>query len=204
MYDTLATSETITKTAEALKVRGFDPIIVGTKREALAKIKELIPAGASVMNGSSVTLDEIGFIDYLKGGTHGWNNLHATILAEKDPEKQKELRKHSVVSDFYLGSVHALSQIGEMVIASNTGSQLSHVVFTSPNIILVVGAQKITATLADAFERLEKYVVPLEDVRIMKQYNIHTAKNKTVILHGENPMMGRKAHVLIVNEKLGF
>lgn len=204
MYDTLASSEVVAKTAEGLKARGFDPIIVDTKAEALEKIKELVPQGASVMNGSSTTLDEIGFIDYLKAGAHGWNNLHEGIILEKDPVKQSELRKYSVVSDFYLGSVHALAETGEMMITSNTGSQLPHLVFTSPNLILVVGTQKIVPTLDDAFKRLEKHVVPREDVRAMKAYGAHTAKNKTVIMHGENPMMGRKIHVLLVNEKLGF
>lgn len=204
MYETLATQETVQKTTEALKARGFNPIIVGTKAEALEKIKELIPQGAAVMNGSSTTLEEIGFIDYLKAGAHGWNNLHEGIILEKDPVKQSELRKYSVVSDFYLGSVHALAETGEMVIASNTGSQLPHLVFTSPNLILVVGTHKITPTLADALKRLEGYVVPREDARALKAYGVHTAKNKTVILHGENPMMKRKIHVLLVNEKLGF
>ena len=204
MYDTLATSDAIAKTVEGLKARGFNPSIVGTKADALEKIKELIPQGASVMNGSSTTLDEIGFIEYLKAGEHGWNNVHEAIINEKDPAQQQQLRRNSVTSDFYLGSVHALSETGEMVIASNSGSQLPHLVFTSPNLILVVGAQKITATLADALERLEKHVVPLEDARALKAYGVHTKKNKTVILHGENPMMKRNVHVLIVNEKLGF
>lgn len=204
MYDTRATKETVQKTAEALTARGYIPVVLGAKEEALEKIKELIPAGASVMNGSSTTLEEIGFIDYLKAGAHGWNNLHETIILEKDPEKQSELRKHSVVSDFYLGSVHALAETGEMVIASNTGSQLPHLVFTSPNLILVVGTQKITPTLADALKRLDEYVVAREDARALKAYGVHTAKNKVVIMHGENPMMGRKIHVLLVNEKLGF
>jgi len=204
MYDTRATSEIIAQTVEGLKARGFNPSIVGTKADALEKIKELIPQGASVMNGSSTTLDEIGFIEYLKAGEHGWNNVHEAIINEKDPAQQQQLRRNSVTSDFYLGSVHALSETGEMVIASNSGSQLPHLVFTSPNLILVVGAQKITATLADALERLEKHVVPLEDARALKAYGVHTKKNKTVILHGENPMMKRNVHVLIVNEKLGF
>ena len=204
MYDTLATSETIAQTVEGLKSRGFNPSIVGTKADAREKIKELIPQGASVMNGSSTTLDEIGFIEYLKAGEHGWNNVHEAIINEKDPAQQQQLRRNSVTSDFYLGSVHALSETGEMVIASNSGSQLPHLVFTSPNLILVVGAQKITATLADALERLEKHVVPLEDARALKAYGVHTKKNKTVILHGESPMMKRNVHVLIVNEKLGF
>ncbi len=101
--------DTIQKTIEALVKNNFEGVIVNTKEEALAKIKELIPAGASVMNGASVTLQEIGFVDYLKSGQHGWNNLHANILVETDKIKQADLRKQAVLSDFYLGSAHAVT-----------------------------------------------------------------------------------------------
>src|SRR5579872_4290872 len=145
-YETLATADAVAKTIAALKEHGMEGEYLQTRADALNRIKELIPAGASVMNGSSRTLVEIGYVDYLKSGTHPWNNLHAAILAEKDSAKQAQLRKQAVLSDFYLGSVHGLSETGEAVIASNTGSQLPHIVFTSPNIIFVVGAQKITPT----------------------------------------------------------
>ncbi len=203
-YNTLATKEVVQKSIEALKARNIEAFFVETGADALAKIKELIPQGASVMNGSSRTLEQIGFVDHLKSGAHGWNNLHEAILAEKDPAKQAQLRKQSVLSDYYLGSVHALAQTGEMVIASNSGSQLPHIVFTSTNLIFVVGAQKIMPTLADALKRLEEYVIPLEDQRMQKAYGMGTAPNKIVIFKGENQMMGRKVRVIFVNEKLGF
>jgi hypothetical protein len=203
-YNTLASKEAVEKTVAALKERNFEPIILETKKQALEKIKELIPAGASVMNGASTTLDQIGFVGHLKSGDHDWHNLHEAILSEKDPKEQAKLRRMSVVSDFYLGSVHALSQTGEMVIASNTGSQLPHLVYTSPNIILVVSTKKITPSLESALERLRVHVLPLEDERIQKQYGIHTTHAKTLILHKENPSMGRKVHVLLVSEDLGF
>ena len=194
----------ITKTVEALTKNGYLPEVVKTKADALAKIKELIPEGVSVMNGSSITLEQIGFVEYLKEGKHGWSNLHENILKEADPEKQAKLRKESVLSDFYLGSVHALTETGEMIIASNTGSQLPHIVFTSQNVIFVVGGQKIVSDIMVGFERIEKHIIPLEDVNIMKKYNMHTQHSKSVILHKENPMMGRKVHVIIVKESLGF
>lgn len=200
----LATSETISKTVTALTEHDFLPIQVATKEEALAKIRELIPEGATVMNGASETLREIGFSDVLKSKDHPWKNLHDGILEETDSTKQTELRRHSVLSDFYLGSVHALTEEGELVISSNSGSQLPHLAFTSPNLILVVGAQKIVPTLTDAFKRIEEDVIPLEDVRMKEVYGFGTLRAKTLILHRENPAMGRKVYVLIVNESLGF
>jgi L-lactate utilization protein LutC len=203
-YDVLAPQEAINKTIEALKANGVEAEFVQTKEDALAKIKELIPAGASIMNGASKTLEQIGFIEYLKSGQHGWNNLHAKVLEETDPEEQAILRKQSVISDFYLGSVHGLSETGEMVIASNTGSQLPHIVFTSANIIFVVGAQKIVPNLAEAMNRLEQYVYPLEDARLFAIHQAHTMMSKVLIFKKENPKMRRKVKVLIINEKLGF
>jgi L-lactate utilization protein LutC len=200
----LATQETITTTIEALKGNNFDASLVNTKEEALAKIKEMIPAGASVMNGASTTLTEIGYVDMLKSGNHPWKNIHEEILKEADPEKQALLRKQSVISDYYLGSAHAVTQNGELMIASNSGSQLPHLAFTSPNIILVVGAQKIVPSIQDGFKRIDEVIVPLEDVRMKGVYGYGTLHAKTLILHKENPAMGRKVTVIFVNEKLGF
>jgi len=203
-YNTLASKDSIKKTMDELKDRGHLPELVESRIEALQRIKDLIPHGASVMNGSSRTLEEIGFVDYLKEGNHGWNNLHEAIIAEKGPAQQAVLRKQSVLSDFYLGSAHAVTEKGEMLIASNSGSQLPHIAFTSPNLIFVVGAQKITPTLTDAFDRLEKHVVPLEDERMQKAMGTGTYPSKVLIVNKEQPFMGRKSLVIFVNEKLGF
>jgi L-lactate utilization protein LutC len=203
-FNTLATKESIAKTVAMLKEHNVEAIVVANKEEALAKIKELIPSGVSVMNGSSVTLEQIGFVDYLKSGTHPWNNLHADILAESDPIKQGALRKQAVLSDFYLGSVHALAETGEFIIASNTGSQLPHVVYTSPNLVLVVSTKKIVPTLTDAMNRLEQHVVPLEDVHMQQLYGVNTAVSKVLIFKRENPMAGRSVKMLLVEEDLGF
>lgn len=203
-YNILASKESIQKTMASLKERGHLPEFVESRVEALEKIKTLIPQGASVMNGSSRTLEEIGFVDYLKEGKHGWNNLHATILAEKDPIKQAELRKQSVLSDFYLGSAHAVTETGEIVVASNSGSQLPHLVFTSPNLIFVVGLQKITSDLDTAIARLKEYVYPLEDERMKSVGMGGSYISKMLVINKEQPFMGRKSHVIFVNEKLGF
>jgi L-lactate utilization protein LutC len=203
-FDALRSKDVVTKTAVALTGRGMTAESVEKGAEALEKIIHMIPQGASVMNGASRTLEQIGYIEHLKSGQHGWNNLHAGIVAEKDPAKQGALRKQAVSSDFYLGSAHAVTEGGEIVIASASGSQLPHLAFTSPNIILVVSNQKIVPTLPDAIKRIEDHVMPLEDKRMKAAYGVGTARNKTLIMSGEHPMMGRKVHIIFVNEKLGF
>lgn len=203
-YNNLASPRVVEKTMGALKERGFLPELINTKEAALERIKELITPESSVMNGSSRTLEEIGFVDYLKSGEHDWKNLHADILAISDPTEQQEMRKQALVSEFYLGSVHALTEDGELLIASNSGSQLPHLVSTSNNLILVVGAQKIVPTVSEAWKRLEEYVIPLEEERMQATQGVGTYPSKVLLLNREPNFMGRKVRVLIVKESLGY
>jgi len=203
-YEKLATKETVSKTAEKLLANNIEVFTVENGAEALAKIKGLIPKGASVMNGSSRTLEQMGLVEYLKSGEHGWHNLHQTIINEKDKSKQKLLRKQAVLSDYYLGSVHALTETGEFIIASNSGSQLPHVVFTSPNLIFVVSTKKIVPTLSDAMNRLHEHVIPLEEANMRQKYGVGTWPSKILIFNRENPTSGRKVRMILVKENLGF
>lgn len=203
-FDELASQESIEKVTTNLKNHNIDSIVVDSGKEAQEKILELIPQGASVMNGSSRTLEEIGFIEYLKSGNHGWDNQHATILAEKDPAKEAKLRKLALLADYYLGSVHAVTEDGEFIVASNTGSQLPHIAHSSPNLILIVSTQKIVINLEEGMKRLKEHVVPLEDANMKQKYGMGTQVNKILIVKGENPMLGRKITMILIKEKLGF
>jgi L-lactate utilization protein LutC len=203
-YNTLKTKEVTTRVIEELTKRNVQAFTVESGKDALEKIKELIPAGASVMNGASVTLEQIGFVDYLKRGEHSWNNLHEGIIAEKDPVIQASLRKQAVLADYYLGSVHALTETGEYLIASNSGSQLPHIVFTSANLIFVVSTKKIVPNITEAMNRLMEYIMPIEDKHMKEKYGVGTAANKILIVNGENPTMQRKVTMILVNEDLGF
>jgi len=205
-YNSLPTPEHIQRTIEALRTRGVKGLLVETKEEALNQIQSMIPAGASVMTGASVTLQQIGFEALLIEGKHAWRNIKGEILAEKDPTKQTVLRKQGTLADYFLGSVHAITENGEILIASATGSQLSAYAYSSPNIIWVAGAQKITPTLESALQRVRNYVLPLEDQH-MKQLHGKDAGSfigKLMIFEREAPYLHRNVNLVLVNEALGF
>lgn len=203
-YSKIAEAEQVDRLAQALGDKGYLVDRVESKEKALEKIVEVIPHGASVTNGSSTTLQQIGYVDYLKNGTHGWENLHEVMLKEKDQEKQSLLRKQMTVADYYLGSVHALVENGEFVVGSNTASQLPSLAFNASNLVLVVGLQKVVLTLDEAMRRLEEYVVPKEDERSKVVYGVGTQLNKVLIFKGEGGNSGRKIRLILVNEVLGF
>src|SRR5690554_1001237 len=111
-YSKAASNESIEKAKKALEEKTHKVTLVNTKEEALEAIKQAIPKGSSVATASSFTSSEIGFTDYLKSETHGWDNLHGKILAETDMAKQAELRRQAFGADYFVSSVTAISETG--------------------------------------------------------------------------------------------
>ena len=202
-YEKISPDDVIEKVVEGLKARNVHAIVVDTKEDALEEIKKLIPKGGSVMNGSSTTLNEIGFVDYLKDGTHGWGNVHADILNEKDPAKQARMRKESVLADYFLGSVHAITEEGQLMIASASGSQIPSYAFTSDNVIWVASANKIVTDREAGFKRIEDYVFPLENKR-MQGVGYPGSTIGRVLVFEREIMPNRHLTMILVKEKLGF
>lgn len=202
-YDILASKEAIKSTMESLKARNINVELVSTKEDALRKINKMIPPGREVMTGGSTTLDQIGFTDLLKSGKHPWKNLKDQILSEKDPVRQMELRKKSVTSEYFLGSVHAVAETGEILIANATGSSIPSNAFSSDNVIWIVGTQKIVTTLEEGFKRIHEYCVPLEDKR-MKSIGYQGTTIGKILIFEREINENRKINLIFVNEILGF
>jgi L-lactate utilization protein LutC len=204
-FDTPAATDRIEAAIDALKARGITAELLQTREEALTRLRALIPAGASVSTGASLTLKEIGFEDLLASGSHPWKNLKAEYLAEKDPARQMLLRRQSTLADYYLGSVHAVAQTGEVVIASMTGSQLAPSAYAASNVIWVVGAQKITGSLEEAVRRVREFILPHEDKRMreLSGGKMGSMIGKLLIFEREAPFLNRKVSLLFVRQKTG-
>ncbi len=198
----LAGAQTLEKTRAALESRGIHTELVNTRGEALERLAAMIPSGVEVMTGSSRTLDEIGFTDRLKLGEHGWKNLKAEILSEKDAQKQMELRRRSIFSEYFLGSVQAVTEDGEVVVASASGSQLAAYAFGAKNIIWVVGTQKVVKDLEEAIKRVKERAFPLENERMKGLGYPGSMIGKILLFERVSPM--QKANLIFVKESLGF
>jgi L-lactate utilization protein LutB len=193
----------IQKTIEAARERGIKAELVDSKENALARVQELIPAGVTIYNGASITLGQIGFDELLKTGSHPWRNLKGEALAEKDMARQMALRRQGVLADYYLGSVHAIAETGEIVVASATGSQLAAYAYSSQNIIWVAGAQKIVPSLEDAIRRIREHSLPTEDSNAKNAGRPGSMIGKLLIFEREAAYLKRNLVLLIVNEVLG-
>ena len=203
-YSVLPAEDQVFRTAEAVRARGLQVEIVETGVDAFEKLKQLIPDGASVMTGASQTLLQIGFEDLLISKAHPWINLKDALLAEQDMERQQLLRRQSSFADYYVGSVQAIAETGELVFASATGSQLGAYAYTSPNLIWVAGVQKIVPTLNQAIERVREYCFALEDARQKERGFPGSLLAKLLILEQEVAFNQRNATLILVSEPLGY
>ena len=190
------------ETMSALKERNFNPLFVADRRVALQKIQQMIPPGAEVMTGSSTTLEEIGFIDLLSSGRHTWRNWKDRILPEHDPGKQADLRRQSTTSEYFLGSVQAIAQTGQVLGADASGSRQGGYVFSAKKVIWVVGANKLVPTFELAMRRLIEHAMPLEDQRMKKAGFPGTFLGKVVTY--EKEFIPDRITTMIVGEALGF
>ena len=204
-YTALPDPDQLQRTIEAVKARGIKVELVETKEAALARLQALIPAEAVVMTGGSVTLTQIGLDELLISGSHPWRNFKADLLAEKDPVKQSAMRLQGTLAEYFLGSVNAIAETGELVFASATGSQLPAFAFTSRNVIWVAGAQKIAPTLDEALRRVREYVLPMEDQRQKNAGNKNGSFiGRILILEREPSYLRRNLTLILVNQVLGF
>ena len=125
----LPDDKSIVRTITALQDRGIKSESVSTREDALELLAKRIPRGSEVMTGASATLDEIGFLQLLKLGTHQWKNLKSEITGEKDPVRQRELRVRAAGAQYFIGSAHTVAGTGKIVIASASGSQIPAYVY---------------------------------------------------------------------------
>lgn len=201
-WNRIPSEKEIASTTKAVEARGIAVSRARDGRQALEKIREIIPSGAEVMNGSSTTLIEIGYQEMMDSGRHNWSDLHKIVFSEDDAKKRAEIRRKSVTAEYFLSGVNAIAQTGEIVGCDGVGSRVGAWPFAAKNLILVSGVNKIVPTLQDALLRISEYAFPLEDARSKKVYGVPGLIGKWVIIAGER-QPGR-INLILVDEVLGY
>jgi L-lactate utilization protein LutC len=204
-WNTLANDESIKKTADALKENGIDTIVVKDGEEAKKKILEMIPKNSEVMTMTSITLETTGIANALNE-TGDYDSIK-TKLSKLDRNKDaREMQQIGSAPEWAVGSAHAITENGTLVIASMTGSQLPAYAYGAAHVIWVVGTQKIVKNFDDANTRIYDYVLPLETKRARKAYGLPDTFNSNVskLLIINKEVAPNRLTVIFVKEELGF
>ncbi len=178
----LASAERIAAAAAALQRNGVRPLLAATGADARGLVGSLLADGAEVYNNTSQTLEAIGVAgDIERSGRYQPLRLR---LYRMDREMQRrEMRTLAAAPDYVVGSVHALTEGGSLLIASASGSQLGPLVSGAGRVILVIGAQKIVSDVATGLRRIYEYCYPLEDARARRAYGVPSGVNNILIIN---------------------
>ena len=199
-FTALPDDQALAATVVALEEHGISVEVVDDFDAARQAILARIPEGSSVMTNTSVTLQETGIADAINEGGR-YESARNKMFALDFATQVQEMKAIGGQPDYALGSVHAITRDGTLVIASASGSQLASYAWGAANVIFVVGAQKLVPTVEAAHERIYQHSLKLEDARAYAAYGQHSSVGKILEIHQELP--GR-IHVVLIRQPVGF
>lgn len=203
MYNELASQETIEVTKAALEKNNFAVFVVENAVEAKSKVLELIPKGAETFALSSTTLEQTGIKKEIDESGN-YDSVRVKLNALDRKTQGDEMRKIGAAPNYAIGSVHALTEDGKALIASNTGSQLPADAYGAGKLIWVIGTQKIVKDLDRGFKRIYDYVLPKESIHINELYNTTAGSFVSKLLIFNRELMPGRITIILVKEILGF
>src|ERR1700678_2688485 len=199
-FSMLPDEQTLASAVTALEEHGFSVEVVDDLDAAREAVLARIPHGSSVMTNPSVTLAETGIADAINDGGR-YDSARNKMFALDFATQAQEMKAIGGQPDYALGSVHAVTSGGTLVIASASGSQLASYAWGAANVIFVIGAQKLVPTLEAAHERIYQHSLVLEDARAIAAYGQHSSVGKIIEIHQELP--GR-IHIVLVRQVVGL
>ncbi len=197
-WTTIPDMNTLEKTVASLKENGMEAVVVENGKEAKKKVFEILPEGAQVMTMTSVTLDAIEVTEEINE-----SGKYKSVRHEFEKVDDTEKRHLGAAPDWTVGSVHAVTEDGKVLIASNTGSQLPAYAYGANHVIWVVGAQKIVKDFDQGLKRLYEHTLPLESERAHKAYGVEGSFVSKLLVVNKEIRPGRIT-LIFVKEVLGF
>jgi hypothetical protein len=199
-FERPASDETIDKVVAVLTANNIEAVVLADRGEARRRVLELVPEGAEVNWAKSKTLEDLGLEkEFLESGRY--DALRNRYLKMDRATQGREIRKLIAAPDYMLGSVNAVTEKGELVTVSYSGSQIGPYASSAGRVILVVGTHKIVANLDEAMRRVREHAFPYEDARLQETLGVPTKAAKVLIVNAE-ARPGRTT-VLLVKELVG-
>jgi len=187
--------------AQRLRDRNFEVVVVDNGEQAKTEVLKRIPEGASIHSGKSKTLEDIGLFKELMEDEK-YDFIRRRTMKMDRLTQRAEINKMSATPDVMINSAHAVTEAGQIVITSASGSQIGPIASGAGHLILVIGSQKVVPDLDAAFRRITEVVFPYEDARLREQLGVGTKITRTLIL--EQDFMPGRTTVILVREPVGI
>lgn len=196
------------KLINSFKDCGYDAHFVKTKTEALELSKTYIKSGMSVGLGGSVSVQEIGLLDYLL------NNKDITVFNQYEDgismDENIHRRRQGLVSDIFVTSTNAITKDGKLVNADGSGNRVAAFSYGPKNVLVIVGINKIVEDVEAGFKRVMEVAAVKNIARINNKaiemgkepkYNLDNIANKFSWVKADDK---DRIIIILVDEELGY
>ena len=203
----------------ALERHGMKAYYVPSREEALGTTLELIPEGATIGRGDSMTLYEVGLISALHAGEYDFIDPYADEFKHLSIPELLEFWRSILLCDVFITGTNAVTLDGVLVNVDAGGNRVAPLLFGPRRVIVVVGANKLVADEEEALKRVREVAAPRNARRI--GYGVPCAETGSctdcespnricrqfvmVKRDSGEPLYGEpRIHVVIVGEELGL
>ncbi|HYQ61786.1 LUD domain-containing protein [Actinophytocola sp.] len=198
-FAAVADDEALSRAAKGLRERGLSAHVVDTVADARVLVRDLLPRDKAIFTSASETLRHSGLLADIDDGEE-FISVRGR-LADVDPKDIRRQITMGAAPEVVIGSVHAITEDGIMVVASATGSQFGPYAAGAEKAFWVVGGQKIVPDLDTAFRRVRTYTYPREHDRL-RHLGFESFIGRLLVLEREyDPTRGT---VVLVREEIGF
>ena len=212
----------------SLNKRRINAQYVPSRQKALSAVMKMIPRGATVTRGDSVTLEQIGVIEKLsKSKQYKFNDSFARTedgFFVLDREPRFKMQREAFFADVFLTGTNAVTLDGKLVSIDAMGNRVAATIFGPKKVIVVAGANKIVNDVTEAIERVHQVAAPINAQRhVLKHHhsefaNLPCARTGkcvncnheskicliTVIIEGTFAWVKGRINVVLVGEELGL
>ena len=205
--ETMRNQKLAQKVIKGLESRNMTGYYAGSAEEALKQALALIPEGSSVTMGGCMSAKQIGLVQALKDGDYNFIDRDAM-------EDKRAAMLAAYDADFYLASVNAMSEDGQLVNIDGNANRVSAIAQGPKQVIFIVGMNKVCSDLDGAMKRARNVAAPINAQR----FGLSTPCARTgACMDCKSPdticcqfLMTRyskhadRIHVILVNDNLGF
>ncbi|MCL2563061.1 MAG: lactate utilization protein [Oscillospiraceae bacterium] len=202
---------TIQTTIDSLRKNNMAGYFVHDKHAFAELLRDLVPKGAVVGCGDSVTLEQLGAFEFLRDGDYIFHDKFVSGLsfAQKRTLYLKNFSAHTFIT-----GTSAVTTDGKLFNIDGNGSRVAPIIYGPEQVIVVVGTNKIVPSVESAIERTRQIAAPLDAIRLKKDTPCAKLKrcvdcnheqricNDFVLITGQ--FMRDRIKVIIVDEVLGY
>lgn len=196
------------KTLQKNNINGY---MVESKEELISQIEAIVEKDSVVSVGGSMTLFELGIIDYLRKGRYEFLDRYKDGLSPADIE---DIYRKSFFADAYFTSTNAITEEGELYNVDGTGNRVAAMLYGPKKVIFIVGTNKIVQNMDEAIKRVREIAAPLNTKRLNRKTpctkvghcmdcsSPERICNEYIVIKRQRDKS--RMHVIFINENAGY